>query len=41
MIVTEKLCPECGGSGKVDGDVCPRCAGDGYVTTVTFSDEEG
>ena len=27
----EDLCPECGGSGKVDGEGCPECGGSGTV----------
>ena len=27
----EDVCPECGGSGKVDGKECPECAGTGTV----------
>lgn len=28
----ENLCPDCGGTGKVDGEVCPNCDGTGIVT---------
>jgi DnaJ-class molecular chaperone len=27
----ENLCPECGGSGKVDDRPCPSCDGTGMV----------
>ena len=28
----ENVCPECGGSGRKDGDDCANCAGTGRVT---------
>ncbi len=28
----EDLCPDCGGSGRVDGEQCPTCGGSGTVT---------
>ncbi|MCD2324099.1 hypothetical protein LQ953_08755 [Sphingomonas sp. IC-56] len=27
----ENICPECSGSGKIDGNTCPNCAGSGKV----------
>jgi DnaJ-class molecular chaperone len=27
----EALCPRCGGSGDVDGEICPECEGSGRV----------
>jgi hypothetical protein len=27
----EDLCPDCGGSGRRDGDECPTCGGTGTV----------
>ena len=27
----ENLCPECGGSGKLDGGECTNCGGSGRV----------
>jgi RecJ-like exonuclease len=27
----EDLCPQCGGSGRVDGEPCPNCGGSGRV----------
>ena len=33
----ENTCPECGGSGTVQGGPCPGCAGTGMVT-VTVGD---
>lgn len=27
----EDVCPECGGSGRRDGDACPSCEGTGRV----------
>lgn len=27
----ENLCPECSGSGKVEGNACPTCGGSGKV----------
>jgi RecJ-like exonuclease len=27
----ENLCPECDGTGKLDGDTCPNCLGTGKV----------
>lgn len=29
--VGEDVCPECGGSGKVDGEQCPYCSGRGKI----------
>jgi hypothetical protein len=29
----ENLCPECGGTGKVNGRPCDQCKGTGKVTT--------
>ena len=29
-------CPQCGGTGKLNGQPCPRCEGTGYLTvTIT------
>jgi hypothetical protein len=28
----EKVCPDCGGSGKKAGGVCPTCQGTGKIT---------
>ena len=28
----ENACPECGGSGKQDGESCEHCGGSGMVT---------
>jgi hypothetical protein len=28
----ENVCPQCGGSGSVDGKACPNCEGTGKVT---------
>ena len=28
----ENLCPECGGSGRLDEDACDTCGGSGKVT---------
>jgi DnaJ-class molecular chaperone len=28
----EKVCPDCGGSGRVGGRPCPGCGGTGVVT---------
>ena len=27
----ENVCPECGGSGQLDGGECPNCGGRGMV----------
>ncbi len=27
----ENVCPECGGSGELEGDQCPNCRGTGVV----------
>lgn len=27
----ENICPDCSGSGKVDGRECPTCAGSGTI----------
>jgi DnaJ-class molecular chaperone len=27
----ENICPQCSGSGKIDGNTCPNCAGSGKV----------
>ena len=27
----ENVCPDCGGSGELDGDECPGCGGRGRV----------
>jgi RecJ-like exonuclease len=29
----ENLCPDCSGSGKVEGKACPECNGTGKVIT--------
>ena len=29
--VGENTCPECGGTGQVDGQECPVCGGSGEV----------
>ncbi|HSK91814.1 MAG TPA: hypothetical protein VK875_10925 [Euzebyales bacterium] len=29
--VGENLCPECSGSGQIDGDACVNCSGTGRV----------
>jgi hypothetical protein len=29
----ENICPQLGGSGKIDGQACPECNGTGKVTT--------
>jgi DnaJ-class molecular chaperone len=29
----EDICPDCGGSGRIDGRACEACAGTGRVTT--------
>jgi hypothetical protein len=29
--IGENICPECGGSGKVDGQTCYNCSGHGKV----------
>ncbi len=29
----ENVCPDCGGSGKVDGQTCDTCQGSGKVIT--------
>ena len=29
----ENLCPECSGTGKIDGEACPECKGTGKVIT--------
>jgi hypothetical protein len=28
----EALCPDCAGSGKLEGKPCPTCGGSGHVT---------
>ena len=28
----ENLCPDCKGTGKVEGEACPNCDGTGVVT---------
>ena len=28
----EDICPQCGGSGTVDGETCPTCRGTGRIT---------
>ena len=30
--VAEDACPDCGGSGRVNGGACPTCRGTGTVT---------
>ncbi len=30
----EAPCPECGGSGRLDGKPCPTCDGTGRITKV-------
>ena len=30
----EDVCPECGGSGRLDGESCPNCNGTGVVIRV-------
>jgi len=27
----ENICPECDGTGKVDGETCPNCRGEGKI----------
>lgn len=27
----ENVCPQCGGSGRLDGQTCPKCDGTGKV----------
>ncbi len=28
----DALCPQCSGSGRIDGNPCPNCGGTGVVT---------
>jgi len=37
----ERDCPECGGSGEVDGDDCPECGGAGVVDDGDWSGSGG
>lgn len=30
----ENICPQCGGSGRVDAAECPECLGTGKVTAI-------
>ena len=32
MVQSQRICPDCGGSGKHIRKVCPKCAGKGYET---------
>lgn len=33
----QNVCPECGGSGKIQEDVnCPNCGGTGKVTAIGY-----
>jgi DnaJ-class molecular chaperone len=30
----DQICPDCGGTGRVEGADCPSCAGTGRVTAI-------